>query len=96
MSELENITVREAARRRHPLDGANAQALEAALAGVEQLLGNLLADIHGDGGHHQSRHGLEASCRAAHQRIAALRVEVGELKVQISELSCRVGEAVGK
>lgn len=33
-SVTEPLTVREAARRRHPLDGADAQALEAALSGA--------------------------------------------------------------
>lgn len=67
------MSVREAARRRFLLDGANAQALEGALSGVEHLLRELLAVIHGDGGHHAQRHGLEESCRQAHVRIAELR-----------------------
>lgn len=37
-SVTESLTVREAARRRHPLDGADAQALEAALADTERRL----------------------------------------------------------
>lgn len=69
-------TVRAAARSRWPLDGADAQALEGALANVEHLLGELLADIHGDGGHYRAEHGLEASCRAAHKRIESLRAQL--------------------
>ena len=41
---------------------------------TEKLLRELLAAIHGDGGQHAQRHGLEESCRQAHERIAALRV----------------------
>jgi hypothetical protein len=40
---------------------------------VERLLRDLLAAIHGDGGQHEQRHGLEESCRQAHERIADLR-----------------------
>lgn len=75
-SVTEPLTVREAARRRHPLDGADAQALEAALSGVEELLGELLANIHRDGGHHRARHGLEASCREAHREVLRLRAVI--------------------
>lgn len=70
------MPAREAARRRFALDGANAQALEGALSGVERLLRDLLAAIHGDGGQHEQRHGLEESCRQAHARIADLRREL--------------------
>ena len=40
---------------------------------TEHLLRELLAVIHGDGGHHAHQHGLEESCRQAHERIAELR-----------------------
>ena len=43
------------------------------LQGAEMRLGELLSVIHGDGGHHAQRHGLEESCRQAHERIADLR-----------------------
>ena len=66
-------TCREAARRRWPLDGAEAQALEAALSGVDKLLRELLADIHVDGGQHAIDVGLETACRQAHVRIASMR-----------------------
>lgn len=47
---------------------------------TERLLRELLAVIHGDGGHHAQRHGLEESCRQAHERIAAMRVELDRLR----------------
>ena len=77
------MTPREAARARRPLDGADAQALEAALAGVERLLGNLLADLHGDGGHYVRDHGLEQACDHAHVRLAELRERLDRAEVKL-------------
>lgn len=47
--------------------------LQMDLERCEMHLAELLAAIHGDGGHHAQRHGLEESCRQAHKRIADLR-----------------------
>lgn len=55
------------------IDPANAEQYFA-------LLTDLLAVIHGDGGHHAQRHGLEESCRQAHARIADLRRELDAAK----------------
>ena len=46
---------------------------------TEHLLRELLAVIHGDGGHHAQRHGLEESCRQAHLSLTRLRDELQEL-----------------
>lgn len=47
--------------------------LQMDLERCEIHLAELLAVIHGDGGHHAQRHGIEESCRQAHERIADLR-----------------------
>ena len=44
---IESLSVREAARRRFPLDGANAQALEGALAMTERERDDLAGAIEG-------------------------------------------------
>lgn len=89
------MTPREAARARRPLDGADAQALEAALAGVERLLGNLLADLHGDGGHYVRDHGLEQACDHAHVRLAELRERLDRAEAATAKLRERVRSCEG-
>ena len=87
------MPAREAARRRFALDGANAQALEGALSGVERLLRDLLAAIHGDGGQHEQRHGLEESCRQAHLSLTRLRDELHRLRWGVAaNAGCRSTE----
>lgn len=44
------------------------------------LLTDLLAAIHGDGGHHAHQHGLEESCRQAHLNLTRLRDELHRLR----------------
>ena len=50
------------------------------------LLTDLLAVIHGDGGHHAHQHGLEESCRQAHERIADLRRKLDTARERVREL----------
>lgn len=55
------------------IDPANAEQYFA-------LLTDLLAVIHGDGGHHAHQHGLEESCRQAHLSLTRLRDELHRLR----------------
>lgn len=63
---------------------AEAQAqLTAALATVEKCqhdMSCLLARIHGDGGHYESKHGTEKAIWDAHQLVANLRAMLSESK----------------
>lgn len=52
--------------------------LEADKAFVEQMLGNLLAVIHRDGGHHQGTVGTPIAVDEAMQAIYALRARLAE------------------
>lgn len=42
-------------------------------ARLRELLGNLLAVIHGDGGHYVEEHGWEKACAEAERRVLRLR-----------------------
>lgn len=53
---------------------------------TEHLLRELLAVIHGDAGHHAHQHGLEESCRQAHERIAELRRALDAARERVREL----------
>lgn len=45
-----------------------------------QHVGNLLAVIHGDGGHHLLEHGLEKACLDAEKVVTDLRMSVAALE----------------
>lgn len=57
----------------------------ARIASLDQSLGNLLAQIHGDGGQHCVEHGLEKSCADAHEAVAGMRERIAELERKITE-----------
>lgn len=60
---------------------------------VERLLRDLLAAIHGDGGQHEQRHGLEESCRQAHLSLTRLRDELHRLRWGVAaNAGCRSTE----
>jgi len=46
-------------------------------ARLRQLLGNLLARIHGDGGHYVEEHGWEKACEDAEQLVIERFAGVG-------------------
>lgn len=50
------------------------------LRGARVDLGNLLAVIHGDGGHYQAEHGLERACADAEKVVIGLRMSVDTLR----------------
>lgn len=57
------------------------------------LLTDLLAVIHGDGGHHAHQHGLEESCRQAHLSLTRLRDELHRLRWGVAaNAGCRSTE----
>jgi hypothetical protein len=66
---------RENAALKHDTDRHLAITTQQAgeIAAAEQALGNLLAVIHGDGGHYQSEHGTEKAVADAHLKWAALK-----------------------
>lgn len=47
---------------------------------VDPCVGNLLAVIHGDGGHYLAEHGLEKACKDAEYAITMLRANLGCLE----------------
>ena len=59
---------------------------DAALAAQEkvkannQCVGDLLAVIHGDGGHYLAEHGLEKACKDAEKEVVSLRMSVSALE----------------
>lgn len=53
---------------------------------VPQYVGNLLAVIHGDGGHHMDRHGVAKSCVAAEAVVYDLRTQLADAKHFYNEL----------
>lgn len=60
---------------------------------TERLLRELLAVIHGDGGHHAHQHGLEESCRQAHLSLTRLRDELHRLRWGVAaNAGCRSTE----
>ena len=46
--------------------------------GLRLLLGNLLARIHGDGGHYVETHGWEQACTDAEALVVGLRARTGD------------------
>jgi len=50
------------------------------LENADRLLGELLAVIHGDGGHHRRKHGDDESVKAALDRFYKLREDLDELQ----------------
>lgn len=54
---------------------------------LDQHLSNLLAMIHGDGGHYQAEHGTAKAVEGAIQKNAALKVRIGELEARVGELT---------
>lgn len=52
----------------------------------DQIIGNLLAVIHGDGGRHYQKHGLEESCQIAQDLIVATRTELDQAQHQLFQI----------
>lgn len=55
-------------------------------------IGNLLARIHGDGGHYFNKHGLHKSCEDAELIVVELVREKDSLSYQIAQLTERIKE----
>jgi hypothetical protein len=81
---------------------ANASKVQTALeaAGYFALrdhLGNILARIHGDGGHYQLRHGTDKAVEHADMVVSALRAERDALRGEVERLKAdrdALGDAV--
>ena len=54
--------------------------IAAEFAGFEQCIGNLLAGIHGDGGHYMQKHGIQKACDDADAIVVGLRAENDRLR----------------
>jgi hypothetical protein len=66
-----------------PFTVERAEKAEAKLAQVEQLAGNVMARIHGDGGHYITEHGWEKATADADAIVCYLRERVAVLEEEI-------------
>lgn len=60
------------------------------LESAEAALGNLLAIIHGDGGHYQDAHGTAKAIEDGHVLLANTRLRVNEYESRIAELEAKL------
>jgi len=55
-------------------------------------IGDLLAIIHGDGGHHQDEVGTEQAIKDAAQVVYALRARIDELETALKDIAYTTGD----
>lgn len=69
VAEVEKVI----AKKKHLVSSEQVKGPACEEARLRELLGNLLAVIHGDGGHYVAAHGLEKACDEAARQVLCLR-----------------------
>jgi len=59
---------------------------------AEQAIGDLLAVIHGDGGHHTETHGWKKACEDAREEVNKMRLTIEMLRGDVHNLQEALNE----